>query len=559
MAFICDIHTGIRDAGDLGKEAKRLNLAYIAIGVAVLAGLFVPMSTKIVDVLVIFSLSLTAAVVLITLSAKTASEISGFDHLIRGTTILRSFLFVICCRLILTEGNTGIIMGFFNRKVVPDNMVIVILILPLLAGVVFTFICRAAMRVIRIAADFICNIAPLKHRHVEKELQEHVIDHKQAKALREIIRREGKFFVGLEKVSKYMFYDGIIEFVFILICLIGGMIIGTAGRTISGITTKTYIYLTFGAIITIQMPALVTAIAFNFLIQKNYLELGKNVKSEKPSARRINVVCSEVNGTEAIKSQFEERVSMRSFTKSNPAAEQKEGNDKHQYRQFRIFSEDVPITEELEWVDEEKSADKQITARLWTYKEIKNHYTAVAELLETRCDGQFKTILMGAESPKILPVTVPVNVAIQLAKDGQKCLLIDLDCKRDAIARVFELHKHILEENIPSKQTITGIPTCVGNLCLYPASWLTESSNGARKLEASKINQIITHLKIQYDYLIVYSPNLNKDHGCEPIGECIDGALLFGRDSSSLNKTFELLEGFECEILEPGQLPVKVS
>ncbi|MHC4759384.1 MAG: hypothetical protein ACYTE8_12075, partial [Planctomycetota bacterium] len=343
------------------------------------------------------------------------------------------------------------------------------------------------------------------------------------------------------------------------LCICGGMIIGTAGKTFSGISTKTYTFMTLGAVITIQIPALVTSLAFKLLVQKNCLKLGKIVKSEDLSERRKNVVCSELDRKQEMKSQIEERASMRSLVKSNSAAEQKEPELEHRYKQFRVFSEDMGVTEELQWFDEQKNAAEQKDCRMWDYHQIKEHYEDIAELIKSRYSGQLKIILMGAESPKVIPVTVPVNVAIQLAKNGHKCLLIDLDYERDSIARVFELHKHIIDENIPSKQTITGIPTCVRNLRLYPALWLTDSAAKIPMLDASKINQIITNLKVRYDYLIMYSPDLNKHNGCKLIGECIDAAMLFGKDSGLLSETFELFEKLECEIIKPQQICVKVS
>jgi Mrp family chromosome partitioning ATPase len=299
--------------------------------------------------------------------------------------------------------------------------------------------------------------------------------------------------------------------------------------------------------------------AFKFLVQKNYLKLGKIVKSENLSERRKNVVCSELDRKKEMKSQYQERASMRSMVKSNSATEHKEPELEHRYKQFRVFSEDVGVTEELQWFDEQKTAAEQKDCRMWDYRQTKEHYEDIAEQIKSRHGGQLKTILMGAEISNVIPVTVPVNIAIQLAKNGHKCLLIDLDYERDSIARVFELHKHIIDETIPSKQTITGIPTCIQNLRLYPALWLTDSTAKIPMLDASKINQIITNLKTRYDYLIMYSPDLNKHNGCKLIGECIDAAMLFGKDSGLLSETFELLEKFECEIIKPQQICVKVS
>ncbi|MHC4293251.1 MAG: FHIPEP family type III secretion protein, partial [Planctomycetota bacterium] len=359
MAFICDIHNEINDTAGAGQEVQRSNLAYIAIGVAVVAGLFLPLPAKLIDVLVILSLSLTAGILLITLSARTVSEISGFDHLIRGATLLRSFLLTICCRLILTNGYAGVTIGFINKIIKPDNKFFVLLILPFLASIVFIFVYRAAIQINRTATDFICNIIPQKHRYVEKELYENLIDQNQAKELHSIVRSENSLFANLEKVSKYIFYDGIVELIFIVLCFTGGMIIGTVGRTISGISTKTYICLTFGTVITIQIPALVTALAFRLLVKKKYAELGKNVKSESLSTRRINVVSSEVDKAKIIKSHFEKRDIIRSVMKPDLATEQKKPEQKHSYKHFGTFSEDIPITKDLEWADEQNSLSER--------------------------------------------------------------------------------------------------------------------------------------------------------------------------------------------------------
>ncbi len=49
------------------------------------------------------------------------------------------------------------------------------------------------------------------------------------------------------------------------------------------------------------------------------------------------------------------------------------------------------------------------------------------------------SILFAAASRNSLPITIPVNIAIQLAEDKYRCLLIDLDLKRNAIAKAFDI------------------------------------------------------------------------------------------------------------------------
>jgi len=54
-------------------------------------------------------------------------------------------------------------------------------------------------------------------------------------------------------------------------------------------------------------------------------------------------------------------------------------------------------------------------------------------------DGKYKSILFAAAGLNCLPITIPVNAAIQLAEQKKRCLLIDLDLKRDAVAKAFDI------------------------------------------------------------------------------------------------------------------------
>ena len=559
MALICDFHSVANETAEQEKKAQRSSFVCIAIGAAVLAGLFLPLPNKLIDVLIILSLSLTVAAVIICLAAKKVSDISGFEYLIRATTLLRSFLVVICTKLILTRGNIGIIVGHFKNVFSPDNMIFVILTLPLLSCIAFIFIFRAARKIRHNSRSFIRDAVPMKLCQIAKELNMHLIGKTQAGELKNLIDDEKKLFENLEKVSTYILYDGINGFVFIVICLAGGLLIGTAGRTISTIHPATYIFLTFGVMITLQVPSVVTALAFNLVIQKNYDVVVKIVKSETFPPQRINVISSEVKKANNMKSQVGDRTDMCNIDKTKTTMITKQPQQEPLYKEAHVNSKNAEITKELKWLDEKQISTGCRTGHLWNFCDIKGRYEEASELFTTCSDNTVRTILMGAERQKTLPVTIPVNIAIKLAGKGRKCLLIDLDYQRDSVARVFELHKHILDEHIPSGHTITGIPTCVRNLWIYPSCWLTENTNDLTTLDYPKINQIITHLKIKYDNIIIYSPNLNKHHNCELIGECIDAAMLFGKPSLNLRKAFELVEQFECVILKPEQIPAHAS
>ena len=80
--------------------------------IAVIAGLLFPASAHILDVLLIFSISLTASVLMITFSAKSASQVLGFPLVIVLTTMLHMALSIASARITISHGDAGIIISF---------------------------------------------------------------------------------------------------------------------------------------------------------------------------------------------------------------------------------------------------------------------------------------------------------------------------------------------------------------------------------------------------------------------------------------------------------------
>ena len=71
-------------------------------------------------------------------------------------------------------------------------------------------------------------------------------------------------------------------------------------------------------------------------------------------------------------------------------------------------------------------------------EQSENNYEPIIKQIK-RVKRKYKSILFASIEVGALPVTIPVNVAIGLAKNKKRCLLIDLDLKRDAVAKVFGL------------------------------------------------------------------------------------------------------------------------
>ena len=94
----------------------------------------------------------------------------------------------------------------------------------------------------------------------------------------------------------------------------------------------------------------------------------------------------------------------------------------------------------------------------------KENYVRIADEIK-KSGKKCKCVLFASANRHCLPVTVPVNVAANLAKAGKKCLLIDLDFTRDAVAEVFDLSDNGDLATVGPK----ALPTEVENLSVWPS------------------------------------------------------------------------------------------
>jgi len=153
---------------------------------------------------------------------------------------------------------------------------------------------------------------------------------------------------------------------------------------------------------------------------------------------------------------------------------------------------------------------------------------------EAKTNGQARTVLLVAGSLRDLPVTVPVHVAVRLA-DSHKCLLIDLDTKRDAVAHVFEIHV--------TDASALPVETPVRNLSVWPAHCVST-------LSPAKWEQMLAEARRTYDIVLFNAPYLNRLEQNEQLVRCADAAMVFAADTPSAESLCRLLSTGSCRVLK---------
>jgi len=482
----------------------------IAGAIAIGAGLLFPLPSHIFDVLLIFSLSLTAAVLIITFSARSALQVLGLPLLIVLLGCLRMALSVESAKLMLSQGSTGSIINLLVNFFLRNNCAFAILVFSVLGPVSLGAICKSVKVISRTATDFITDVVPVKQISIDRDLNSGLIDNSHAMNLREKITREAGFFAAMAGAAGFVLCAAVIELVIVIISTVGAIAVGIPAMA----ELKTYIILAVGSAIVAHTSLLITALASRYLVQRSFAANGEFVQ---PSA--------EVEGIEAVA-----RVHVKSAEITNSAA----GDD--------IQAEKKVITVNREWLDESRCAgnDNEKNDSSGTANAIKavweashfakddnvapepgygcdDYYESIAELIESKSGVQAKTILMAADSVAELPVTIPVNIAMRLAQKQRRCLLIDLDLQRDAISKVFDIDSGKAGNMAHTDVLPREIPSCVRNLWVWPASNFGKTDDCQ---SAINIKELIASLESRYDHLIIYAPNIKLWDSLDQIGLC---------------------------------------
>ncbi|MHC5075125.1 MAG: FHIPEP family type III secretion protein, partial [Planctomycetota bacterium] len=162
------------------NDSSRSN-TILAVGlVVVLATLIIPLPTFMLDSLLACSISLSIAVLIITLASKEALELSTFPSLLLFVTLFRLSLNVASTRLILLNGFAGQIIQTFGDFVAGGSFVVGLVIFLILVVIQFIVITKGAERISEVTARFTLDAMPGKQMAIDADLNAGIITEEQA-------------------------------------------------------------------------------------------------------------------------------------------------------------------------------------------------------------------------------------------------------------------------------------------------------------------------------------------------------------------------------------------
>ncbi len=231
--------------------------------------LIVIIPTRLLDVLLVTNLAISAVVLLVALYTPDARRLPAFPTILLLTTLLRLALNVSSTRLILIQQNAGEVIAAFGAVVVGKSPIVGGVVFLVLVIVQFIVIAKGAERVAEVAARFTLDAMPGKQMSLDAELRSGMITPEQAREQRSQLERESRLYGAMDGAMKFVKGDAIAGVIISIINIAGGVMIGVFEKGLRlGEAASLYGRLTIGDGLCAQIPSILTSVAAGLVVTR---------------------------------------------------------------------------------------------------------------------------------------------------------------------------------------------------------------------------------------------------------------------------------------------------
>ncbi len=467
-------------------------LTLFVIGIIFL--IIIPLSTMLLDVMLIINIALSLVILLIAMHIKEALEFSVFPSVLLITTLLRVALNVSSTRLILGNGgNAGQIIQTFGQFVIGGNPVVGFIIFLIIVVVQFVVITKGSERVAEVAARFTLDAMPGKQMAIDADLNAGLISDDMAKMRRQKVQREADFYGSMDGASKFIKGDAIVAILILFINSIGGIVIGMlqGGATFTEVL-NVYIIATVGDGLVSQIPALLISTATGMVVTRaaSVNSLSEDLKTQITSYPIVLLITGGVLITMSVIPGFPVLVLLAvggalialalRFQRTRKAPEEAE-------------KPDLPVSE----TEFYRNTENIYTLLTVEPIEVEVGYSLIP-LVDEKKGGNFinRVVMLRRQFAEEMGMVVP---AVTLRDNGE--LNVNeyvIKLRGEEVARGEVLADHFLAMNpIDGAQEIDGIDTLEPAFKI-PAKWITADNREIAQMSGYTIidplSVIVTHL-----------------------------------------------------------------
>ncbi|MGB1698604.1 MAG: FHIPEP family type III secretion protein [Nannocystaceae bacterium] len=244
-------------------------LGGVAVLVALMVCLLIPVATGVVDLLLALSLSISLILVVASLRVERPTQLRWFPSMVLCATLFRLCINVSTTRLILSDGYAGEVVAAFAGAVVRRDLVIGGVIFVIITAVQFLVITRGASRMAEVAARFALDALPGHQGSIRDQASHGRITAAEAIDQQAQVLSRADFYGAMDGTSRFVRGDAVVGVLIVVVNLVGGIVVGTTRRGM-GLLESLDVYgrLTIGDGLLAQIPALLVSLAAALLVAR---------------------------------------------------------------------------------------------------------------------------------------------------------------------------------------------------------------------------------------------------------------------------------------------------
>jgi type III secretion protein V len=253
----------------LGSLGFRSDLAVVAVLIAAIMLMIVPMPTVAVDTLLAFNLGASVLLLMVAFYLQSPVQFSTLPAVILIATVFRLSLSIAITRLVPVQADAGEIIRTFGEFVVAGNIMVGLVIFLIITIVQFIVITKGAERIAEVAARFTLDAMPGKQMAIDADLRSGEIDQPTGRQRRRALEQESQLYGAMDGAMKFVKGDAVAGLVIIVINLVGGLVVGVMQHGMSFAQAgHTYSILTVGDGLVAQIPALFVSITAGTVVTR---------------------------------------------------------------------------------------------------------------------------------------------------------------------------------------------------------------------------------------------------------------------------------------------------
>ncbi len=239
-------------------------LQVLGLGVAVfsiVALMIFPVPTALLDLLIVLNLGGALTLLLASLFAGDTARLPSFPTILVLMTLFRLALNLSSTRLLLLDGDAGVVIRSFGQFVVGGNLIAGIIALFVLVLVQMRVVTKGADRASEVYARFTLGRQHFEFMRIESDVRSGAISSDAGKALRDRLEVSSALAASMSGLIKFVKGDAILGLVITVVNILGGLIAGMVRMDMSmGESLEHFALLTVGDGLVSQVPSLVASV-----------------------------------------------------------------------------------------------------------------------------------------------------------------------------------------------------------------------------------------------------------------------------------------------------------